>query len=163
LKLYEISSELISVHDAVETGEPSNEELIKRLDELSLNFETKVESICKFIRNLDAEEKALESEINRLKAKRDQRSKLIGKLRTYMASNMEAVGVDKVKGQLFTVSSYDSKPAVNVLNLSDVPNDFIIVCVESQVDKAAVLEHFKTTGEIPKGIDITQGKTLRIT
>lgn len=163
MKLYEISSELTALHDAIEDTESTSEELVKRLDNLNMAFETKVESICRFIRTLEGEEKVIDEEVKRLKTKSDQREKLVARLKQYISSNMEAVGMDKIKGQIFSVASYDSKPAVNVKNLSDVPNEFMVTYVEQRVDKEAVMEYFKATGEIPPGIEITQKKSLRIT
>lgn len=77
---------------------------------------------------------------------------------------MEAAGIDKVKGTLYTVTLQNSPPSVEVYNIDQVAVAWKVETVTVSVDKKAVLEHWKATEgrAVEDGITIKQGKYLRI-
>lgn len=159
-KLYELSNELATIQTEWD-GEVSPE-IQAKLDSLQVSIEAKIEGICKFVRGLEAERMAIAEEVSRLKNRMSRLDKGIEFFHKYMKNNLDSVGIDKVKTALFNVSISDSPPKVNVTNLSDVPERFMITHVEELPDKKAILEYFRESGDVPKGIEITRGRTLRI-
>jgi RNA recognition motif-containing protein len=73
-------------------------------------------------------------------------------------------GIDKITGQLMTLSLRKAPPSVLILNQDEIPNEYFRIIPETkEVNKSSILEHFKSSGEIIKGIDIvTDKKTLMI-
>lgn len=159
-KLYELTNEL-SVLQTEWDGEVSPE-IQAKLDSLQTSIEAKIEGICKFVRSLEAERDAVNIEVIRLKNRLSRLDKGIDFFKMYMKNNLDSIGIDKIKTALFNVSVSDSPPRVNVLNLSDVPEPFMVTHVEERVDKEAILEQFRRTGEVPKGIEIVRGRTIRV-
>jgi hypothetical protein len=53
-------------------------------------------------------------------------------------------------------------PAVQVLEEMLVPKEFIKTVVSTAVDKRAILDHLKSTGEVVDGVAITRGQRLDI-
>jgi hypothetical protein len=53
-------------------------------------------------------------------------------------------------------------PAVQVLEELLVPDDYKRVVTTTSVDKRAVLDAYKTTGEIVPGVEIVRGTRLEV-
>lgn len=157
-KLYEIVQDLRGAEDIEDEGA-----LVKRMDGLQLQLETKVEAICKFLSNLTSEADVLESESKRLSSRAKAVRRQSEWIKAYLKGNLDALKVSKLKTPLYRLSLSDSQPMVEVWNMNDIPKEFVKTTIETVVDKQAILEHFKRTGEVVNGVNITQGKTLRIT
>lgn len=94
--LYELSNDMANFDLKIdeETGEVIN---IDELNALQMSFNEKAENIIKFIKNLDAEVVALESEENALAERRKAKEKKIEALKNYLKFVMEANGNDKLE------------------------------------------------------------------
>lgn len=163
MKLYELAVEYNSLLSLIENGEIENSEEVKSiLDKFEESFETKVENTAKLIRTLELEEKALKEEEDRLKARRKTLGNNIVHLKEYIETNLKATGREKVKGKLFTIALQKNPLKINVVDSSKVSKEFKEVITEVKVDKKAILQHLKETGEIVEGVEVETGKTLRI-
>lgn len=120
MKLYEISEKYNQFISYLEDSEDL-EELKDTLDSIEDAFDAKVESIVKLIKAKDAEQKAIEEEIKRLKTRADRLVREIEWLQNYIQAAMEHTGKEKVKSSLFNISLVLNPPAVNVVNESEVP------------------------------------------
>ncbi len=93
-----------------------------------------------------------------------RKSHLIGRakwLKGYLLGEMEALARGKVRGPTFTVSIAKARPSCDVSNIDNVPEDFRRMRVE--VDRATVLDHFRSTGEVVPGtVVVTNSRYLRI-
>ena len=75
---------------------------------------------------------------------------------------MLQVGSERIETARFTLAVRTNPPSVTVLEEMLVPADYIRTVTTTSVDKRAVLDAFKRTGEIPEGIDISRGTRLEI-
>ena len=66
---------------------------------------------------------------------------------------MEAVGREKVRGSTLTVSLATSPPSCELVSFDQVPEEFKRVKVDA--DRAAILRHFRSTGEVVPGTTVT--------
>lgn len=114
------------------------ETYIKLLD----NFKFNIESAKNFKKELDSRIKAME--------------KTKEKIENYLKFSMQNAGLKKIQTNLGTITYYDGRDSVDVINDIEIPKQFIKIVQEEKIDKRAILEHYKNTGEIVSGIDIVQ-------
>ena len=84
----------------------------------------------------------------------DQRN--ADRLRDYLLRHMRELGTEKIDTPRFKISVRTNPPSVSLLEQMLVPEEFMRTVTTVSVDKRAVLEHFKNTGEIVSGVDITR-------
>jgi hypothetical protein len=75
---------------------------------------------------------------------------------------MRALGSERIDTARFRVSIRTNPPSVHVLEEMLVPEHYIRTVVTTSVDKRALLENFKATGEIVDGVEITRSTRLDI-
>jgi len=83
----------------------------------------------------------------------------VGRLKSYVESNMRAAKIDKVKGRLFTLAFQKNPPSVEVMDESLIPSDYIKTV--TSVDRKLILEALKA-GQAVTGCEIRQSESLRI-
>jgi len=151
MKLYELAKDWIALTQA-----ESDEELdgaLTKVSKLGIDIHTKIENIVKVIRNIEAERDAAKEESKRLSARASSFDGEAKRLRAYLTHLMGEMGVKKSKGSLATVSYREGVPRVEVEDAKKVPEKFIEEEVVRKINKRAIADQIKTTGEIPEGID----------
>ena len=166
--LYEISADMLRALNALEPDENGEIALaaVAALDALEIEFRDKVESVAKFIRNLEAE-----AGVHRAKAQPfiEEAKRHGGRARAcdarvewlkgYLRGHMAKLGIDKVDGDL-RVSLGKAPQVVNVTDESAIPPNYYR---PSEPDKTAILRALKAGAKI-SGAELADGKrTLRIT
>jgi len=111
--------------------------------------------------NLESDELALKTEIDRLTSRLKVATGKIKFWKSYLVEEMQNAKQDKVKGQVLNVTLRDnSKPTVNILDASKIPHDLCKFVPESYVpDKDLILKSFeKLQGVVPDGVEIITDK-----
>ena len=142
----------------------TDEELLeaeKYLIDAEVELTEKVENIAKFIKNLEAERESFKKESDRLASKAKSLGNKADSLKRYLQESLEASGVDKVKGQLFTVSLQNNAMSLDVSNTEHIPMEFKRT-PEPVVNKRELLKHIKDTGEIFDGVEVKRTRSIRI-
>src|SRR5215471_18019998 len=101
-------------------------------------------------------------EAKRLRARAEADERHAERLRRYLMTHMALIGSERIDTARFTVVMRDNPPAVEVLDEDQVPAEFRRVVTTTSVDKRAILEHFKATGEIVDGIEIMHRRRIDI-
>lgn len=160
LKLYEIADELKSVLEAIEESEGEiDDNAIASLDELNISFNEKINNIASFVKNIDCNiETYKNAEIN-LYQKRKRLENLKDRLKEYVKMNMITTGIDKIKGDLFTVSIQKTQPSLRITNEQAIPKEYQIIKVE--IDNASLKQALKEGKEI-EGAELVENKALYI-
>ena len=115
------------------------------------------------IKNLSGEESAIDTEIQRLKAMLDRRKRNKECLTQALKFGMEALGLNEVSNGVHKAKIVNnSQPSIEVVNKEAVPVEFKTEVVDIKIDRKAILQQIKETGEIPSGIDAKKGTHLRI-
>lgn len=165
-KLYEITGDILTLQEMLE--EDTTDEVLKdTLEAVQGEYEVKLESYCKVIKNLEADMDALKKESDRLTAKRKVLEHNIDRLKKAMFDSMKATNTPKVKGQLFTVAIqknggvkpviYDSTDKYITANL---PDELVIVTEKPNMD--AIREELEA-GKFINGFSLGErGESLRI-
>ena len=160
MALYQLTDAYKQLIDMLDTAEDI-ETIRDTLDSVEETFDAKVESIVKLIKEKEAEKAAVDEEVHRLRDRSMRIAKKIEWLKSYVQTEMEKIGREKVKSPLFSISLAFNPPSVNVVNESEIPEEFIKVKEIRDVDKVAILERAKQ-GELVPGVEIVQRKSLRI-
>ena len=158
MRLYELSN---SFTQLLEMADVMDQEVFQdTLQAIEEELESKVENTAKLIRCLEADAKAIKEEEQRLETRRKSIENKIGHIKEYLFNQLTVAGLDKVKRPTITISIQLNNPAVEILDESLIPSDYIIP-QPSKIDKKAILTALKD-GLIVDGCDLKREKGLRI-
>ena len=124
MRLYEISKALNAFIEAYEQGEIPAEAYKDTLQGIEMEFEDKAEQIAKIIRNFEADNMGLQSEIDRLQAMAASNSNQIKYLKNYLYEQMKAVGKDKFATTLFKFSICKNGGELPMDIIGEVPDEY---------------------------------------
>lgn len=146
MKLYEIAEALINEENYInqETGEID----IELLNNLSIAYDDKVDSICTMIAELDNDIGFIAGEMERLKDKVNAKKKRIESLKSYLTFCIP----DKWKNARYSVSIRTNQ-SVDA-DLDKIPEEYKRVTTKVEVDK-------KKIGEVLKNGGTVEGATLK--
>ena len=131
-RLYELTTDLLTLQEMLEDN-IDDQCLLDTLEGVQGEYEIKLESYCKVIKNLEADMDALKSEAKRLTDKRKVLENNVDRLKKAMFDSMKATGTDKIKGALFTVAiqrNGGKLPVIVDVETSELPDELVKV-VES--------------------------------
>ncbi|MDR2456949.1 MAG: siphovirus Gp157 family protein, partial [Clostridiales Family XIII bacterium] len=97
MPLYEISERYLSFLKSLENGEIPDEALSDTLEAIDCEFDEKADSICCFIKNLNAEAEAIKKEIAALIERRTPKLKCAERLTEYLKNQMELIKKTKIE------------------------------------------------------------------
>lgn len=138
------------LQDLLEAGEIDEQTFRDTLE--SMDVDTKIENICKMIRNLDANATAYKAEKDRLAAKEKAANNAIVRLKESLLNFMLTTDKKKVEAGVFTVSKSVSK-SVEIL-YEDMLDEKYFIPQPDKVDKTAI------TKDIKAGIDVAGAKLV---
>ena len=104
MRLYELTADLLTLQEMLETPLDDEQVLLDTLEAVQGEYEMKLESYCKVVKNLEADMEALKNEAKRLTDKRKVLENNVERLKKVMFDSMKVTGTEKVKGQLFSVA-----------------------------------------------------------
>ena len=162
MKLYELTAEYQSLVDAMEqsedasTDEGLHEDLAGILDEI----DRKAEYLARVVKTLEAEADAFKSAADELTKKSKARDNRANSIKRYLEESLRSAGIEKIKGELFTVSIQQNNPSVFVTDEKSIPNDYWIQ-QEPKLDRRQVLDDLKSGVNIP-GAEIQRTQSIRI-
>lgn len=151
MKLYEISQEL---HNALEYAD--NE----MLPELLAQFNDKANDLLRYTLNLRSDCEKIKEHCDVLTAKRKRIENKIDAIQEYILNEMQVNGINAIKDKdgLFTAKIAKNPPSVQVVDENAVPPEFVAVETVKKIDKKAILQHAKDTGEVVSGVEIVTDK-----
>lgn len=163
LTLYNITNKFVDLMDKVENGELTEEEYNQLGEELALELQHKGSGIIGYAQNEEALIDAVDTQIKRLQEFKKSKQNKLEKFKQYVKENMERLGITKMDTELGTLSINKNPMSVEIENEEEIPEEFKQQVVTTKIDKTAIKNHFKETGEIIPGAKIVDDKTsLRI-
>jgi len=163
MKLYELTDDYFGILERIGESGEVDEETAALLEALDDEIEVKAENVAKVIRTLELEADAINQEAKRLADRARAKANSAAHLKDYLHRNLEALGKKKVEGEVLTVSLRKKPPSVEVVDASVIPDAFTEERVETRVDKRAILQEWKETGETVQGCVIHKdGHSLQI-
>lgn len=158
--LYNITSAFPMIMEQEEMAPELKEELER---ELTVLLHEKSQNIIGYTRNIELTIEAMKTEEKRISEQRKALENKLDKFKEYVKNCMEQGGFTKVDTGLGTLTIAKNPMSVEIENEDEIPMEFKQEVVTIKVDKTAIKNHFKETGEILPGIKIVDDKTsLRI-
>jgi len=161
MHLYELSERYKNIQSTIENDGESFDEAVLRenLLEATLLFEEKVEAIAKIVKGLESQQVAYKSEADRLAQKAKSAANKVEWLKNYLTVEMANAKKDKVQGLILTVTLKNNPPSCRVIDDKLIPQEYFRIIPETkEVNKVAILDHFKSSGEILTGTEIITDK-----
>ena len=121
----------------------------------------KVENIARLVKNFESERDTFKKEADRLAGKAKSFDNKVSNLKRYLQDNLEVAGIDKVKGELFTVSLQNNAMSLDISKVDQIPSEFKRT-PEPVVNKRELLAYIKETGETFEGVEVRQTRSVRI-
>lgn len=145
MNLYELTTNAAYLQQLLEDGDIDEQTFADSIE--SLMLDTKVESICRVIRNLEAQAAVFKEEADRLTKKRQTAENGVKRLKESLTHFMQTTANKKVKAGLFTVS-LGSSTSVEVLNEDMVPECYLTP-QPPKVNKTSIGADLKAGVEVP--------------
>lgn len=163
-KLYDLTDKYLQLVAEIEEYDLDPAALLDTLegsDEMT-NIEDKVNGIVCMIKNFEADVPGLDAEIERLTARKKAIKNRVDSVKNYLQMNLEKAGIDSLKVGIFTVKLQKNPASLVVKNLDEIPARYITIIPEQhQPDKKAIKDALKA-GEKVAGVELVQGRSLRI-
>jgi hypothetical protein len=178
LDLYNLDSSYCALAELpleVDEDHDAGELVARALAAIRGEAREKALGLAKVVKCLEAEVRLLEEHTRLLQSKAQTRRDRADYLRKLIRLELEAAGLDKVKDPLITAWLQQSPPSVHVVDEAMIPPEFMravlrlpLALVPAQlrghvqhldVDRAAILELTKRTGEVPVGVWIRTDET----
>lgn len=164
-KLYELAREYRQLAEDLESMDGLSKDLV--IDTLSgstelMSLEEKVSTIVSMTKNWQGDIPAYKAEIKRLTDEMKAIENRIDNVKEYLKQCLITAGLDKIKIGTFTVSLQNNPPALVIHSADNIPAEFMTIIPEQYIpDKERVKKALKD-GQVIEGVEITQGKSLRI-
>lgn len=162
MNLYPLTSEYQALVDAMEDSDDASadEGLHEALAAISDAIETKAEYLARVVKTLDAEADALKAAADELSKKRKARENRAASIKRYLEDAMRSLGVDKIKGELFTVAIQRNPPSVAIPDEDAISDDWKIP-QPPKIDRKAIIEELKSGGTV-EGAELVRTESIRI-
>ena len=172
MTLYDIDARLVTLldnHFDIEDGVvcETEEELAKKIDEVSLDLDTKIENIGCYIKNLEADVEALKKEEDNLEKRRKSAERKIEGLKRYLNGYLMACypnDSDRAKWKFKSpkvVLGYRKSSSVEVPDIEKLDKKYLKITTKVDPDKTAIKDAIKNGKEV-KGAFIKQNINLNI-
>lgn len=160
LSLYTITNSFTVL---MEQEEMTEEEKAKVEEELTILLNEKSQSIIGYVKNIELTIEAMKTEEKRISDNRKTLENRITKFKEYVKDCMEKGGFSKIETELGQLSIAKNPMSVEIENEDEIPSEFKQEIVTTKIDKTAIKNHFKETGEVVAGVNIVDDKiSLRI-
>lgn len=154
MKLYELTGLYAGLQDILEEdGGELTPEIERDLNELTERLEDKLESMGGLIRNLELEQEVMEAKAKAIKREAERFENIsdalknnVTKLKNHVLTNLKKAGIKNFKTDSFKYHIKVSE-AVEVPKgeeLKGIPEDFIRIKYSEELDRQALLKHWKT-------------------
>lgn len=163
LTLYNITNKFVDLMNKAQEGELTEEEYNQLGEELAIELQNKSSGIIGYAQNEEALIDAIDFQIKRLQELKKSKQSSLDKFKQYVKENMDKLGIAKIETELGILSIAKNPMSVEIENEEEIPAEFKQEIVTTKIDKTAIKNHFKETGEIVAGTRIVDDKTsLRI-
>lgn len=121
------------------------DEVINRLLDLQMEREIKLENIACWVKGLDAEVNAIKDEEKNLGARRRSLERKRERIFTFLYQSLDGEKINSPRVKV----SYRKTAAVDVFNMSEIPDAFKRIKTIEEPDKTAIKEAIKAGEEVP--------------
>ena len=147
----------------MENDEISEENKKQIEEELKFLLQQKSQNVIGYVRNIELTIDAIKNEEKRLSDDRKVLENTLTRFKQYVKECMESSGITKIETGLGNLSIAKSPISIEVTNEDEIPAKFKQEVRTIKIDKKAIADNFKSTGELISGVIIhTDNTNLRI-
>ena len=159
LSLYEITNAFPKL---MESEDITDEDKMKIKEELTTLLQQKSQNIIGYTKNVELTIDAMKTE-KRISEQRKRLEKRLMDFKDYVKECMENNQISKIETGLGVLSIAKSPISVEITNEDEVPDEYKTEIKTIRIDKKAIADNFRSTGEIVTGTNILSNNTnLRI-
>lgn len=155
--IYELTAQAEMLQQMLEADEIDETTFKDTLE--ALDIDTKVENICRVIKNFEADVAALKAEKDRIDRKKKTAENAVKRLKDSLIYYLQATNQAKVKTTLFNVALSSSK-SLKVVDETMIPETYLIPQPD-KVDVAGLRKALKDGKEV-FGVEFEEKPSLRI-
>lgn len=159
LTLYNITNKFVDLMDKAQEGELTEEEYNELGEELAKELQNKSSNIIGYIQNSKSLLDAMKAEETRLSDMRKAGENKLDKFMQYVKECMERLDLKEIATELGSLKINKNPMSVEIENEEEVPEEFKTIVQTTKINKTAIKNHFKETGEIIAGVKIIDDKT----
>ena len=160
LSLYQITNAFPML---MENEEMTDEAKKQIEEELTVLLQQKSQNIIGYTRNIELTIEAMKNEEKRISEQRKILENRLTNFKEYVKECMDKNGITKIETALGNLTIAKNPMSVEIENEEEIPKEFKQQVITTKIDKTAIKNHFKATGEIIAGAKIIDDKTsLRI-
>ena len=162
MRLYELTdtyAELLMQFEEEENPE-KKAEILDAITNVEDDISAKAENYARIVKNAESDIETLAAEIRRLQAKKKTAENVVSRVKENLHFAMEIAGATSIKTSIGKWRVQQNPPRVEVVDVSKVPARFLIE-KEPDVDKRAMLNEFRITGEVFDGVEIRRESGVR--
>lgn len=154
---YDLGAEFSALIALLEDEDADQNVIQLELEQLAGDIKRKAFGVAVVIQALEHLAELQASESKRLGAKAKVNATNADRVRAYALSVMQNTpGCERIETGHFTLALRQNPPSVTVLDPAAVPHEFERTKIVVEVDKRAILEHVKATGEVVDGVSIAR-------
>lgn len=147
----------------MESEEISEEDKVKIKEELTLLLQQKSQGVIGYVRNIEAVIEAKKNNEKMLAESRKADERRLENFKKYVKECMEINRITKIETGLGNLSIAKSPISVEITSEDEIPSEFKQEVKTIKIDKKAIADNFKSTGELINGVIIhTDNTNLRI-
>lgn len=163
LTLYTISDQYLQDLQKLQDMDLDEQTFADTLESLSGDLEVKATNVAMFVRNLEATAESIKAAEKQMAERRKAIEAKAERIRNYLKDNMARTGITKIDCPYFALSLRNSPPAVEVINVYDIPAQYFDIPEPPApvLNKNRLKDDLKN-GVIVEGARLTQGSYLQI-
>lgn len=160
--MYKISEEYSDLLTQLEFAESEEEaaEIWQQLLDLEGDIVDKAEMYARIIRNKQAEAEGFKAEKQRLEKCQKAAENVVDRLKQTLLNSMQLIDVKEIQTGIGKWRIQMNPPSCQIVDEAAVPAEYHIPQPD-KIDRAAIIKHFKSTGELLPGVDVTQSAGIR--
>lgn len=162
MTLYELTDEYAALVSQLELAENDDEaqEILDLMDALAEDITTKAEAYARVKQNLEAEAEATKMEAQRLTKRQKALENAAQRVKARMLEAMIRLDVKALPTSIGKWTVAKNPASCTVLDDAEVPEEWHIPQPD-KIDRAGIIRHYRETGELLPGVEITQSTGIR--
>lgn len=163
LALYTVADQYLADVSKLEDMDLDDQTFADTLESLSGDLEVKATNVAMFVRNLEASADSIKQAEKQMADRRKALEAKADRIRSYLLENMLRTGISKIDTPYFSLSVRKNLPAVEVINLDAIPDEYLDIPPLPQpvLNKNRLKDDLKN-GVIVEGARLTAGHSLQI-
>lgn len=157
--LYELTGEYLQLCDMLSDEEENNQVILDTLEAIDGELEDKADNYAKLVKNLEADAKAIKTEIERLTQRKQSLEKRADMIKQTLENSMRATGKTKFKTLLFSFNISKNGGKAPLLLTGEVPEEYR---KPGEPDSQRIREALETGEKLNFAAIGERGESLRI-